>query len=115
MLASPDEIVLTTAYDVAGRSIEREIDVITAECAYSMNIFRDFMAGIRDLVGGHSKSVEKILKDARRTVFDELREDAAAVGADAGIAIDLDYQELAGGGKNGMLLVVATGTAVTVR
>lgn len=115
MPASPSEIILTTAYDVAGRSIEREIDVITAECAYGMNIFRDFMAGIRDVVGGRSKSVESVLKDARQTVFDELREEAARVGADAVIAIDLDYQELAGGGKNGMLLVVATGTAVTTR
>ena len=115
MTSSPDEIVLTTAYDVAGKTIEREIDVITAECAYGMNIFRDFLAGVRDLVGGRSKSIEKVLKDARQTVFNELRQEAAGIGADAVIAIDLDYQELAGGGKNGMLLVVATGTAVKVR
>lgn len=114
MNRSADDIILTTAYTVAGRTIEREIDVITAQCAYGMNIFKDFFASIRDLVGGRSKAVEGVLADARVAVLDDLRAEAAAVGADAVIAIDLDINELAGGGKNGMLLVVATGTAVRI-
>lgn len=108
-------VILTTSFEVAGREIESEIDMITAECAYGMNIFRDFFAGIRDLVGGRSKAVEKVLRDARTTVFDELRLQAEELGADAVIAVDLDYHELTGGGKGGMLLVVATGTAVRLK
>lgn len=59
------DIILTTSIQVAGREIEREAGLITAECAYGMNIFKDFLAGIRDIVGGRSKAVEKILRDAR--------------------------------------------------
>ncbi len=112
MARSADEIILTTSHAVAGQTIVKEIDVITAQCAYGMNVFRDFMAGIRDFVGGRSKSVEKVLADARVAVLADLRAEAAAVGADAVISMDLDYHELTGGGKSGMLLVVATGTAV---
>ena len=108
-------VILTTSYEVAGREIDSEIDMVTAECAYGMNIFRDFFAGVRDIVGGRSKAVEKVLRDARRTVFDELRQTAEELGADAVIAVDLDYHELTGGGKGGMLLVVATGTAVRLK
>ena len=114
MARAADDIILTTSYEVAGHTIESEIDVITAQCAYGMNIFKDFFAGIRDLVGGRSKAVEGVLADARVEVLADLRAEAAAIGADAVIAMDLDYNELSGGGKNGMLLVVATGTAVRI-
>lgn len=114
MPTTANDIILTTSYQVAGRTIDSEIDVISAQCAYGMNIFKDFFAGIRDVVGGRSKAVEQVLADARVAVLDDLRAEAAALGADAVIAMDMDYHELSGGGKNGMLLVVATGTAVRI-
>ena len=114
MATAPENVILTTGYEVSGYSIEREIDVITAECAYGMNIFKDFFAAIRDVVGGRSEATENILRDARETALAELRMEAVRVGGDAVIAIDLDYHELSGGGKNGMLLVVASGTAVSI-
>ena len=106
------EIILTTSFFVAQKEIEQEIEVITAECVFGMNIFRDVFAGIRDIVGGRSKASQKLLRDARRTAMGELRREALMVGADAVIGIDLDYQELSGTGKGGMLMVVASGTAV---
>lgn len=108
-------IVLTTSMFVAQHEIEQEIDIITAECAYGMNIFRDLFAGVRDVVGGRAQSVEKVLSDGRRTAMSELRKKAFLLGAEAVIAVDLDYTELSGGGKSGMLIVVATGTAVRLR
>ena len=115
-MATPaHDIKLTTAYAIAGREVDTEIDVISADCAYGMNMVKDFFAGIRDIVGGRSNSVHSVLRDARRTVLAELREEAAAMGADAVIGVDFDYHELSGGGKNGMLMVVATGTAVRLR
>ena len=114
MARSADDIILTTSYALAGRTIEQEIDVLSVQCAYGMNIFKDFFASIRDLVGGRSKAVENVLADARVQVLADLRAEAASVGADAVIAIDLDYHELTGGGKGGMLLVVANGTAVRI-
>ncbi len=108
-------ITLTTGFTVAGRVIEREIDVISAECVYGMNVLRDFFASVRDVVGGRSGSTQTVLRDARRIVLDELRDEAASIGADAVIGVDLDYQELSGGQKGGMIMLVASGTAVVTR
>lgn len=107
-------IILTTSMFVAKHVIDQELEVITAECAYGMNIFRDLFAGVRDIVGGRSKATEKVLQDGRDAAMSELRRKALLLGADAVIAIDLDYVELSGGGKSGILLVVATGTAVKI-
>lgn len=108
-------VVLTTGYTVAGVTIEKEIDVISAECVYGMNILKDFFASVRDVVGGRSGATQNVLRDARKIVLDELRSEAAALGADAVIGVDLDYQELNGGQKGGMIMLVASGTAVTTR
>lgn len=105
---------LTTETTLADYDVVRRIEVITSECAFGMNIFRDFFAGIRDVVGGRSDATQKILKDARRTCLYELRREALELGADAVIGIDLDYSEFSGGGKS-MLFLVASGTAVVLR
>lgn len=105
-------IILTTSFFVAGREIEREVEVIAAECGYGMNIFRDFAAGVRDLVGGRSLAVQNVLRDARRMALQELRQEAFIVGADAVIGVDLDYQEM---GNARMILLVASGTAVKLK
>lgn len=106
------KVKVTTSYQIANAKIIDEIDIITAEVVYGMNIFKDLFAGVRDIVGGRSESVQKILKDSRKAVLLELRKEALSLGADAVIAVDLDYQELSGGGKNGMIMLVASGTAV---
>lgn len=110
-----ENIVLTSSFYVANRGIEREIEFITAECVYGMNIFRDLFAGVRDIFGGRSAATQNVLRDARRTCLTELRREAIMIGADAVIAIDLDYQELSSGGKGGMLMIVASGTAVALK
>jgi len=106
------KIKITTSYEIAKANVTEEIDIITAEVVYGMNIFKDIFASVRDVVGGRSESVQNILKDSRKAVLLELRKEALLIGADAVIAVDLDYQELSGGGKNGMIMLVASGTAV---
>jgi uncharacterized protein YbjQ (UPF0145 family) len=106
------EVTLTTSYYVANNEIEYEIEVITAECVYGMHFFKDVFSAVRDIVGGRSKAMESTLKDARKTVMAELRKEAHLLGADAVVGVALDYHEVTGGGKNGMLMVVASGTAV---
>jgi len=106
-------IILTTEMSV-NIEIEERVGVITAECVYGVNIFRDLFAAARDAVGGRAKAQQKILKDARKTVLEELRREAHSLGANAVIAIDLDYSEISGGGKS-MLLLVASGTAVKAK
>jgi len=103
-------IVLTTESVVDFEIIQR-LEIITAECVFGMNIFRDFFAGIIDITGGRSDATQKVLRDSRKTVLNELRKEAHSIGANAVIGVDLDYSEFSGGGKS-MLFLVASGTAV---
>ncbi|MEH6636678.1 MAG: YbjQ family protein [Halioglobus sp.] len=105
------DITLTTAYSVIGRKMLREVDIVTAECVFGSNIFRDLFSGVRDIVGGRAKGQQNVLRDAKETCLRELKQAAIECGADAVIGVDLDYQELSGGGKS-MLFLVASGTAV---
>lgn len=104
-------LLLTTTPMVPGRETAGVLDIVSAECAYGMNVLKDLFAGVTDVVGGRSGSTQNVLKDARRTVMAELRNEAFAIGADAVVGVGLAYSEFSGGGKS-MLFVVATGTAV---
>ena len=106
-----ENIKTTTAFSFAENEIQTELKVISAECVFGMNIFRDFFAGLTDFFGGRSEASQKILRDARETCLYELKREAYELGADGIIGIDLDYQEISGKGK-GMLFLVASGTAV---
>ena len=92
-------------------NVTERLDIITAECVFGMNVFRDLFSGVRDVVGGRVGSTQKVLRDAKDTVLSELRREALDLGAHAVVGVDLDYSEISGGGKS-MLFVVATGTAV---
>jgi|TARA_B100001094_G_C17978837_1_gene694170 uncharacterized protein YbjQ (UPF0145 family) len=111
LLSQASHIRLTTTMSFANHEIEEELDVITAECVFGMNVFRDFFAGLTDFFGGRSKASQKVLRDARKACLDELRIEAVEIGADGVVGIDLDYSEISGKGK-GMLFLVASGTAV---
>lgn len=108
-----EAILLTTETYPQGLTITRRIEVVTAECAFGMNIFKDLFAGVRDIVGGRSEAVQKTLRDSRRTALYELKKEAHAVGANAVVGVDLDYVELSAAGS--MVLLVASGTAVIVK
>lgn len=108
------DLILTTEYTMPEYKVTARLEVITAECVFGMNMFRDMFASIRDVLGGRSKASQKVLRDARRTCLTELRREALIAGADAVIGVDLDYSEISGDGKS-MLMVVASGTAVTLQ
>lgn len=110
--AEIDAVMLTTEAYPQGLTITRRIEVVTAECAFGMNIFKDLFAGVRDIVGGRSEAVQKTMRDSRRVALYELKKEAHAVGANAVVGVDLDYVELSSAGS--MVLLVASGTAVTV-
>lgn len=103
-------MLLTTTNNIEGRTVREYKALVTGETIIGANIFRDFFAGIRDIVGGRSASYEKVLREAKDTAIKEMIERAQQHGADAVIGIDLDYQTL--GENNGMMMVTATGTAV---
>lgn len=105
-------MIITTTNTVEGRRIVQYHGVVTGQTIMGANIFRDIFASIRDIVGGRSGSYERVLRDARDEALRELEAEARARGANAVIGVDLDYGALGSG--ESMLMVSASGTAVTL-
>lgn len=103
-------MLLTTTNTVEGKRVVHYYGVVSGETIIGANIFRDFFASIRDIVGGRSSSYEQVLREAKATALKELQDEAAVLGANAVIGIDLDYETV--GGNGSMLMVTASGTAV---
>jgi uncharacterized protein YbjQ (UPF0145 family) len=105
-------MLLTTTPTIEGRPIKQYLGIVTAETIIGANIFKDLFAGIRDIVGGRSGTYERVIEEARTNALAELEEKAFHMGANAVVAIDLDFETVGQGGS--MLMVVATGTAVAL-
>lgn len=105
-------MLISTAPTVEGRRITAYHGIVSGDAILGANVFKDMFAGIRDIVGGRSAAYEKELKSAKVLALQEIEAEAAALGANAVIAVDLDYETV---GQNGsMLMVTVSGTAVTV-
>lgn len=105
-------MIVSTTNSIEGKTIRRYHGIVTGEAILGTNIFKDFLAGIRDIVGGRSGAYEKSLREAREIALDELRAEAASLGANAIIGVDIDYENISAGGNSSMLMVSASGTAV---
>jgi len=103
-------MLLTTTTTLQDRSIKKYIGVVTGEAILGANIFKDFFAGIRDIVGGRSAAYEKELRRAKDIALEEMQLQAKRLGGNAIIGIDLDYETVG----QSMLMVSASGTAVEV-
>lgn len=102
-------MIVTTTPSVEGRSISAYHGVVVGEAILGANVFRDVFARVRDVVGGRSGAYESTLAEARETALRELEERAVQKGANAVVGVDLDYEVI-----NNMLMVSASGTAVTL-
>ena len=111
-LSSAIDAILLTTETAPNLNITQRIEIVTAECAFGMSIFKDLFAGVRDIVGGRSEAVQKTMRDSRRTVLYELKREAYEVGANAVVGVDLDYVELSSAGS--MVMLVGSGTAVVI-
>jgi uncharacterized protein YbjQ (UPF0145 family) len=96
--------------NIEGRRITRYAGIVTGEAIIGANIFSDFFAKVRDIVGGRAGAYENALADAREVAMKEMEEAAQGLGANAVVGVDLDYEVL--GQTNGMLMVTVSGTAV---
>jgi uncharacterized protein YbjQ (UPF0145 family) len=105
-------MILSTTNTLDGHAVQEYLGIVTGEAIMGANVFKDLFAGIRDIVGGRSATYERELRRARDVALQELGENAAAMGANAVIGIDLDYETV--GGQGSMLMVTASGTAVRV-
>lgn len=105
-------MLIATVSVLDGRPVRKYLGLVSGEAILGANIFRDLFAGIRDIVGGRSASYEKELRKAKDIALEEMMEQARALGANAILGVDVDYQEISMGNGGGMLMVAATGTAV---
>ena len=103
-------MLMTTTPSVEGKRIVRYLGVVTGETIIGANVFRDFLAGVRDFFGGRSASYEAVLREAKDTALEEMARQAEALGANAVVGIDVDYETV--GGTGSMLRVTGSGTAV---
>jgi uncharacterized protein YbjQ (UPF0145 family) len=106
-------MIVTTTPGIDGKTITDYLGVVAGEAIMGANVFKDLFAGIRDIVGGRSATYERELQRAREIALAELAERAQALGANAVVGVDLDYEVLGQG--NSMLMVSASGTAVRCR
>ncbi len=105
-------MLVTTTPAIEGARITRYYGIVSGETIIGANVFRDFFASIRDVVGGRSGSYEEVLREAKDIALQEMQEQARRLGANAVIGVDLDYETV--GSSGSMLMVTACGTAVTV-
>ena len=108
-------MIIVTTPSLEGRRITRYCGLVSGEAILGANIFRDFFAGIRDIVGGRSAAYEQELRKAKDIALQEMSEQAKALGGNAIVAVDLDYETISVGAGGGMLMVSASGTAVVVQ
>ncbi len=105
-------MILSTTSTLDGHKITAYLGLVSGEAILGANIFKDFFAGIRDIVGGRSAAYEAELRKAKDIALAEMQAEAQRLGANAVIGVDLDYENL--GAQGGMLMVCASGTAVKV-
>ena len=105
-------MLVVTTPNIEGKSITRYLGLVSGEAILGANIFKDFFAGIRDIVGGRSAAYEQELVKAKDIAIAEMVEQAQSMGGNAVIGVDLDYETIQVGQSGGMLMVSANGTAV---
>ena len=105
-------MLISTTSTLDGKPITSYLGLVSGEAILGANIFKDMFAGIRDIVGGRSAAYESELRKAKDIAVQEMQQQAAGLGANAVIGVDLDYETIGNGGS--MLMVSASGTAVVI-
>lgn len=105
-------MLLTTTPAIEGKRILEYRGIVFGEVITGVNVLRDIGAGFRNFFGGRSEGYEQELTEARAAALRELTQRAEAMGANAVVGVDVDYEVL--GADNGMMMVSVTGTAVLV-
>lgn len=105
-------MLLSTTSTLEGHPIRNYLGLVSGEAILGANVFRDFFAGIRDVIGGRSGSYEKVLRKAKESAIEDMVEAAKDLGANAVVGIDFDYETIQIKEGGDMLMVTVTGTAV---
>ena len=104
-------MLVSTTPTIENKRIVKYLGLVSGEAILGPNIFKDLFAGIRDIVGGRSAAYEQELRKAKDIALEEMQQQAVALGANAVVGVDLDYETV---GQGSMLMVSASGTAVVL-
>ncbi len=107
-------MIVTTTTSVEGRRVREYRGLVMGEAILGANVFRDFFAGIRDMVGGRSGAYEKVLRKAKQEAIEDMLEQAQELGANAVVGVALAYETVQVQDGGSMLMVSASGTAVVL-
>ena len=113
-MADQTPVLVTTTPSFEGRRIVAYKGLVSGDAILGANMFRDFFAGIRDILGGRSGAYEKVLRTAKNEAINDMMEQAHELGANAVVGVDLDYETIQIQDGGSMLMVSASGTAVVV-
>ncbi|GAB5387398.1 MAG: heavy metal-binding domain-containing protein [Alphaproteobacteria bacterium] len=103
-------LLTTTDLHESQHQVRQYLGLVTGEAIIGVHMFRDLFAAFRDIFGGRAKGYENAMMEARAEAVRELQERGRALGADALIGMDFDYQVI--GAKGSMLMASVTATAV---
>lgn len=104
-------MLITTTPTLEGKTIERYLGIVSGEAIMGANVVRDFFASVTDIIGGRSGAYENKLAEGREIAIREMEDQARRLGANAIVGVDLDFETL----RDGMMMCVATGTAVYIK
>ncbi len=103
-------LVVTTS-TVPNREIAEVMGLVSANSVRSRNVGRDILAGLKSMFGGEIHAYTKLMTETREQVLEKLEASAAAMGADAIVAMKMESSDV---GQN-MAEVYMYGTAVKLK
>lgn len=104
-------MIVSTTPTLQGKEIDRYLGIVTGEAIMGANVVRDFLASVTDIIGGRSSAYENKLSEGREIAIKEMEEKARRLGANTVVGVDLDFETL----RDGMMMCIATGTAVYIK
>lgn len=103
-------MIVVTTPTIEGQPIQQYLGIVSAQAIIGANVFKDILGGLRDILGGRSGTYERVIEEAKTTAIAEMQQRAQALGGNAIVGVDLDFETV--GGNGSMLMVIASGTAV---
>ncbi len=100
-------MIITTTPSIENHQIDQYLGIVTGEVVVGANFVKDIFASVTDFLGGRSSTYEKVFQEARESALREMEQRAQLLGADAIVAVDIDYETI-----GAMLMVSVSGTAV---
>ncbi|MDG1417113.1 MAG: YbjQ family protein [Maricaulis sp.] len=104
-------MIVTMSDTVPGREVDRVVGVARGNVVRARFFARDFIAGLRNLVGGEVPEYTKLLAESREQALDRMTRHAEEMGADAIVTFRLSTASV----MEGSAEILAYGTAVKLK